>query len=79
MLKLGVLLLVAGPLLALYTGNLFGFSKKIKKNLANLERESKRNSRSDYFYYKSNELIRTTWPIITATGALIVIADFLGN
>lgn len=69
--KIGLLLVLFSLLLALYTGNLLGFSRDVRKKIEKLKLENGSKSKEELFYYKINETIRKFWPIATVTGIVI--------
>lgn len=71
--KLGLLLILGGCLLAIYTGNLFGFSNDIQKEIKALKEKEDRASREKLLYYKINEAIRRFWPVTVMAGAVLFI------
>lgn len=76
--KFGLLLTISSLLLAVYTGNIFGFSKNIQEEIKKLKSEKNYKSKDKLLYYKINEKIRRLWPITTIIGiAIFIIGNIL--
>lgn len=61
-------------LLAVYTGNLFGFSRGVRDGLEAIKgkKEASKEERSYLGYYSINEFIRKVWKSIVVVGLLLL-------
>lgn len=82
-LKIGLFMVLAGVLLAAFTGNFFGFSRRERereKSMRERNFESKgadNEARSYLFYFDLNERLRKVWKGLVVLGVLIVVIDFV--
>ncbi|WP_423814553.1 DUF3899 domain-containing protein [Pseudomonas indica] len=72
--KLGFFLVVGGVLLAIYTGNLFGFSRGIREDLETIKwkKEASKEEKSYFRYYAINEFVRKLWRFLVVIGLLLI-------
>ena len=77
--KLGVFLVVCGVLLAVYTGNLFGFSRGVRNDLETIKwkKEASKEEKSYFRYYAINEFIRKLWKFLVVIGLLLLCLGLL--
>ena len=79
MIKLGLMLIVSSVLLALYTGNFFGFSIAEQKKIEKIKGKTSTNQeeKDNLAFFTTNEFIRRFWKFSLCIGVLIFISGFL--
>lgn len=72
--KFGFLLTVGSVILAVYTGNLFGFSRGVRENLEGVKDkgEISKREKSYFSYFVVNEFIRKLWKFLFVFGLLLL-------